>query len=110
MCRPASYLLARLDPPVDVIGGGEPVTEDEWGYDPPRLLAAENVADAARFLAATPFALLARHYNPAELTAAEAYPAIWDQDWALSYLADYYTSLVDLFHTAERSRACTMDR
>ena len=27
------HLLRKLDAPVDVIGGGDPVTDDEWGYD-----------------------------------------------------------------------------
>jgi len=52
------WLLTKLDPPVDVFGGGEPMTDDEWGYDSPRLLAADDVVDAARFLTATPFASL----------------------------------------------------
>jgi hypothetical protein len=94
------WLLAKLDPPVDVIGGGQRMTDDEWGYDSPRLLAAADVADAARFLAANRFATLAEHYAAAELTAAEVYPGIWDQDWALSYLEDAYGRLVALFCAA----------
>ena len=31
-------LLAKAGAPIDVIGGGEPVTDDVWGYDSPRLL------------------------------------------------------------------------
>lgn len=58
------------------------------------------MAQAARFLTDTPFASLAQHYAPSELTAADIYPAIWDEDWALSYLEDYYTSLVALFRAA----------
>lgn len=92
--------VAKVEPPVDVIGGGEPMTDDEWGYDPPRLLAATDVADAARFLAATPFASLAAHYVAAELTAADVYPGIWSQDWALSYLEENYGHLVTLFRAA----------
>jgi hypothetical protein len=98
------YLLAKLGPPVDVIGGGEPVTDDEWGYDAPRLLSVAEVADAARFLDTTSFASLAQHYDPAELASAKVYPAIWDQDWALSYLEDYYTRLVALFRAAAADR------
>jgi hypothetical protein len=94
------WLLTKLDPPVDVVAGGEPMTDDEWGYDSPRLVAAADVADAAQFLAATPFASLAEHYAPAELIAADVYPAIWNQDWALSYLEHCYTRLVALFRAA----------
>lgn len=98
------YLLAKLDPPVDVISGGEPVTDDVWGYDSPRLIAVDDVARAARFLEATSFASLAENYDPAELTAAEIYPAIWDQNWALSYLDDYYKLLAALFRAAAADR------
>lgn len=94
------WLLAKLDPPVDVIGGGEPMTIEEWGYDSPRLLAVSDVADAARFLAATPFASLAEHYAATELIAADVYPGIWSQNWALSYLEESYAQLVALFRAA----------
>jgi hypothetical protein len=94
------HLLAKLRPPVDVIDGGEPVTEDEWGYGAPRLLSADMVAEAARFLDATPFSSLAKGYDPAEMISADVYPGIWEDDWALSYLEDYYLALVALFHAA----------
>lgn len=94
------YLLAKLSPPVDVISGGEAVTHDEWGYDSPRLLTVDEVAAASRFLDATPFASLARHYDPAELASAEVYPAVWQQDWALSYLEGHYATLVVFFRAA----------
>ncbi|WP_327000361.1 YfbM family protein [Dactylosporangium sp. NBC_01737] len=94
------YLLSRLDPPVDVIGGGEPLTDDEWGHDAPRLLTTDEVLRAARFLAGTPFASLAQHYTPAELVAAEVYPVIWDEGWALSSLEECYARIVALFAAA----------
>src|SRR5690242_14865399 len=46
------FLLAKAGTPVDVIGGGTPVTDDVWGYDSPRLLEPEEVSKAAAFLAA----------------------------------------------------------
>jgi Domain of unknown function (DUF1877) len=98
------FLLARLGPPVDVISGGDPINDDTWGYDTPRLLTAADVAEASRFLDATSFASLAEHYDPAELTSAGVYPGIWDQDWALSYLEDCYVRLVALFHAAAADR------
>ncbi|MEE6257986.1 YfbM family protein [Plantactinospora sonchi] len=98
------YLLAKLSPPVDVISGGEPMTDDRWGYDSPRLLSTDAVADAALFLEATSFASLAEHYDPTEMISAKVYPVIWDQDWALSYLEDYYSGLVALFRVAAADR------
>jgi len=38
-------LLAKAGAPIDVIGGGEPVTDDVWGYDSPRLLTVDDVVD-----------------------------------------------------------------
>jgi hypothetical protein len=97
------YLLAKAGVPVDVFEDGEPLTELQWGYDAPRLLGAEEVAEAARFLAATPFASLAAFYDAADLTAAEVYPEVWDvwdDDRALTYLDGHYRRLVRLFTAA----------
>jgi hypothetical protein len=99
-----AHLLGKLDPPVDVIGGGEAVTEDEWGYDAPRLLTIDEVTEAARFLEGTSFAALTRQYDAAELISAQVYPGVWDQDWALSYLEDHYTRLVAFFRVAAADR------
>jgi hypothetical protein len=95
------HLLSRAGAPVDVIGGGRPVTDEEWGYDAPRLLTAAEVHAAAGFLGRTPFAALSAHFEPAALTTAEVYPAdLWTQDWALSYLEEHYDGLVTLFRGA----------
>jgi Domain of unknown function (DUF1877) len=98
------YLLAKAGAPIDVIGGGEPVTDDVWGYDSPRLLTVDDVVTASRFLDATPFDVLAQHFDPAELASANVQPDIWAEDWALSYLQDCYGNLVWLFHAAATDR------
>lgn len=99
-----AYLLIRLNPPIDVIGGGTPLTDQVWGYDSPRLLASDEVVTASRFLGRTPFEALEEQYNPAELAAAEVYPEIWDQEWALGYLKDAYTRLETFFRAAAERR------
>jgi Domain of unknown function (DUF1877). len=96
------YLLTKAGVPVDVIGGGEPITDEAWGYDSPRLLSVEDVRSAARFFDETPFTALARHFVPADLMAASLQPPIWTEDWALEYLARNYTKLVELFRAAAR--------
>ena len=84
-----AFLLDRVGgSPVDVIHGGERLTEDEWGYAPPRLLPTGDVTAAAAFLAQTPFATLRRHFDPAAMTGI--YPQIWRDDHALDYLAILY--------------------
>jgi hypothetical protein len=97
------YLLSAAGAPVDVVGGGSRVTDDIWAYDSPRLLSADEVAEAARFLTTTPFATLAAHYDAAQLKAADVYPSgLWEAgaDEALSYLDDRYARLVALFDAA----------
>ncbi|MGI5180319.1 DUF1877 family protein [Dactylosporangium sp. CA-152071] len=69
-------------------------------YDSSRLFTADDVAQAAHFLTNIPFTALAQHYAPADLIAADIYPAIWDEDWALSYLEDASTRLVALLRAA----------
>ncbi|MEU8000010.1 DUF1877 family protein [Catellatospora sp. NPDC049111] len=102
------FLLAKLRPPVDVIAGGEQMTDDEWGYDSPRLLTAAEVAEAARFFEVTPFSSVAAQYQQAELIAAEVYPDIWAEDWALSYLEDAYADVAALFCAAAADREAVL--
>ncbi|MFD7306145.1 YfbM family protein [Streptomyces pharetrae] len=67
-------LAAHGGMPVDVIhGGAELPLEDELDYGPARYLSPEGVARAGGFLAATPFDILARHYDLAAMRRAEIY-------------------------------------
>jgi hypothetical protein len=45
------HLLAKAGTPVDVIGGGKPITDSTRGYDSPRLLSVAEVADVAHSMA-----------------------------------------------------------
>jgi hypothetical protein len=91
------FLLLDLDPPIDVINGGEQLP---GGY-PVRLLPAGDVATAAEFLAATPFTALAAGYDRALLESIGVYPEdLWEADWALSYLEDNYKRLIAVFQEA----------
>ncbi|GAA2637751.1 hypothetical protein GCM10010399_83740 [Dactylosporangium fulvum] len=94
------HLLKKLDPPVDVISGGTALTDDEWGYESPRLLTRDEVGSAARFLGGTPFERLVEGYDPAEFAAARVYPGIWDEEWAQDYLSGAYAHLVTFFRAA----------
>jgi hypothetical protein len=78
------------------------VTDDEWGYDSPRLLTPDEVVTAARFLDETPFTRLAERYDPAGLVAVDVCPNIWDEEGALEYLEDTYTRLVVSFTLRRR--------
>ncbi|WP_344621153.1 DUF1877 family protein [Dactylosporangium salmoneum] len=97
-------LLTRREAPVVVFGGGEALSTHEWGYDAPRLLDPDSVAEAARFLAATPFVSLAGDDALEVLDASGVYPGIWDEDWALDYLSYHYARLATLFRAAATAR------
>ncbi len=86
--------------PVDVVGGGAPISDQDLGYGPARYLNPDEVGLAARYLTATPWEQLAGHFDPAQMTAGGVYPAIWNDDDALDYLRDNYTVLVQFFSAA----------
>ncbi|BAJ27440.1 MULTISPECIES: YfbM family protein [Kitasatospora] len=101
-----AHLYARRGLPVEVVEGGEPLPEeDDWGYGPPSLLAPEQVADAARRLAAVPFAELVDGLDPTVLAAAEVYPVrMWDDPFAFEYLAAHHADLLRYLERAARYR------
>jgi hypothetical protein len=93
------YLLNLAGPPpVDVIYGDERLTDDEWGYGPPRLLTGADVTRAADFLDRTPFDLLAAHLDPDSMTGI--YPGIWQRAEAGDYLRTWYRAQQAFFHRA----------
>jgi hypothetical protein len=97
------YLLVAAGAPVDVVWGGAEVGGTDGGYGPRRYLRADEVAAAARYLSATPWDQLARHYVPASLEAADIYPSvIWmrDGDAARDFLRSNYERLVEHFAAA----------
>jgi hypothetical protein len=86
------FLLHRAGAPVDVVHGGLRLTDDEWGYEPPRYLSPSEVATAAAFLAGTPFTALEPHFDPPAMVGV--YPEIWDEGLgALEYLRSWYEPL-----------------
>jgi hypothetical protein len=93
------HLLEKVGgAPVNVIYGEETLTEDDWGYAPPRLLDPAQVRAGADFLAATPFDVLAAYYDPDLLTRAGVYPEIWHvEERARDYLHHWYDGLVAFF-------------
>jgi Domain of unknown function (DUF1877) len=92
-----SVLLLDLDPPVDVINGGDPLP----GQDMIRLLPAADVAAGTAFLDRTPWDALAAGYDRAFMESVGVYPEdLWEADWALSYLEDAYLRLVPFFRAA----------
>lgn len=96
------HLLEKAgDAPVNVIYGEQALTEDDWGYAPPRLLDPAEVRAGARYLAELPFDRLAEHYDPVALTRAGVYPEIWHTDQrARDYLHRWYDGLVAFFGRA----------
>lgn len=94
------YLLTGTawegEPPLNalVVGGVDlPDPNDEWGYGPPRILQPHDVASLGSALAALSDEDLAARFDPADMTAKEIYPEIWNRDPAdedvLGYLMEY---------------------
>jgi hypothetical protein len=96
------YLLQKAGGgPVDIVGGGVPVSDIDRGYGPARYLTADEVRAGSAHLQATTWESLASHYDPGKMSSAEIYPAIWDQgDEPLDYLRVNYESLVAFFAAA----------
>ena len=98
-----AFLLNRAGPPaVCVVRGGTPLTGDDWGYEPPRYLTPDQVSAAASQLDAMPFDLLAKQFDPDQMT--DVYPRIWHDHGALSYLRAWYERLARFFRHAATHR------
>lgn len=80
-----------------LLKGGEEIGEEEVGYDVPRALRPAQVAAWSEALASITADELRRRFDPAAMTKAEIYPAIWDRpqevDDTLGYLLDNYEFL-----------------
>jgi hypothetical protein len=97
------YLLqAEGRAPVDVVGGGVPISDHEWGYGPARYLTAGQVKEAAAYLQATPWEVLALHFDPAAMAADGIYPTVWDRqdEDHLGWLKACYAELAPFFAAA----------
>jgi hypothetical protein len=96
----AFLLNAAGGAPVDIVGGGTPVSDEDLGYGPVRYLAPGEVAQASRYLEAMPWERLAGHFEPARMDAAGVYPSMWNDDEAADYLRQNYQQLVSFIRFA----------
>ncbi|MGW1794048.1 YfbM family protein [Streptomyces tubercidicus] len=96
------FLLRRRGFPVDIVHGEEAVPDaDDWGYGPPRYLTPEQVRCAAEALAGLSGERLTSGVGPADLAAAEVYPAIvWERGEPLDYVSEHYEQLRPFFRAA----------
>lgn len=83
------------------------LNEDGHIIDDESILAGWTdimVADAAKSLSATPFEVLAGHYDPRKLSEEEVYPwrHLWDDD-GIDDLRDNYVDLVEFFQETAAS-------
>lgn len=97
------FLFRRAGFPVDVVHGEEPLTEEDWGYGPPKYLPVERARLAAEALGRVSYDDLVQGVDPAELTRAEVYPLIWDGAETLEWARSWYVSLVTFFSAAART-------
>jgi hypothetical protein len=96
------YLLQEAGGgPVDIVGGGVPVSDIDRGYGLVRYLTADDVRAGSAHLQVTTWESLASHYDPGKMSSADIYPSIWDQgDEALDYLRVNYEALAAFFAAA----------
>lgn len=98
------FLLRRVGFPVDIARGEEPVPgADDWGYGPPRHLAADRVGEAAEALAKVSGEELVAGVTPRELADADVYPGVlWRRGESLDHVRGHYEALVPFFAAAAR--------
>lgn len=96
------YLAERAGCSVHLGWGGEPIADEDWGYGPPRVLTAAEVAGVADFLRDKDFVDLAQHYDAEHMETSGLAPGTrWDDDQAsLDYLAGHYGALRGLILAA----------
>jgi hypothetical protein len=87
------FLLRRCGFPVDVVMGEIELGGDDWGYEPPRFLAADRVRIAAEELSRLSYGDLIKGVDAAELAAAQIYPQGWDSPDSLEWGRDYFGGL-----------------
>ena len=91
--------MPREGQPVPAIFGGEPIGEDIH-YGPARLLRPHEVKAISTALNAIGDDDMRARYAPEQMTDAQVYPEIWDDDDALDYVMLHYRSLVEFYGAA----------
>lgn len=92
------FLLDAAEVRVDLYEDGAAI-DDECtllGWDD------DLVAGAAHALSATPFEVLARHFDPGRMSETRVYPGLWDDD-DLGRLERHHAELVEFFVTTAAS-------
>lgn len=83
----------------DVVLGGNSIGDDR-GYGPVRYHTAHDTAAIAQALSQITVDEFRNRFDPAAMTTADVYPAIWDQAWALDYVSDAYAKVKDCYAAA----------
>ncbi|GLY67701.1 YfbM family protein [Amycolatopsis taiwanensis] len=102
------FLLDAEGLGLDLLTDGTPIDEENLltGW------SAETVKQVAEELRKVPFAMLARHYDPAKMMSEGVYPRMWDHDsdGELEYVKSNYETLVNFFvRTAAADCAAIME-
>ena len=95
------YLLERVSFPVGVVYGEHVLYKAQaWGYGPALYLKPDRVRYAANALDAMPYSQLVQGVTLADLSAANVYPSIWDEEDAIEWGRYYYERLTAFFGAA----------
>ncbi|MFE3546508.1 YfbM family protein [Nocardia sp. NPDC059177] len=101
------YLLAKTEVGIDLLREDRGRPDDETCTV---VWTVEEVAGAARTLAATPFEVLAEHFDLAALDEEGIYPDIWDTDWCADYVREHYAGLREFFAHAAATESAAVAR
>ena len=82
--------------------GGNPVSDEDFGYGPARLIAKETVAQIAEALQEWKEAVFRQRFNMEDLVSNEVYPVMDDEDGAMfeDYVWENFAALKKYFEEA----------
>jgi hypothetical protein len=77
--------------------------EQDLGYGPGHYLTAEQVKHVNAEIAGISSADIKAKFDAKRMTELEVYPNIWDEEEAVNYLAEYFTTVQDVYATASKN-------
>ena len=104
------YLLTKSawggEPPGNLLlCGGKEIGDVDVGYGPARAVSPDEVKGFADFLAGTNTDDLKGRFEPSELSSAEVYPDIWEEEGseAFEYIEHFFSVLRDFVAEAAQN-------
>ncbi len=95
---------ANNHPLTRVLFSGQVIDEEQdLGYGPGHYLTPEQVKELHAAIAAITAEELAKRYDPKKMTELEVYPSIWENEYELEYLAEYFKKVQEVYAEASKN-------